>query len=153
MPLDRSKYPPNWRDISLRIRAREGQRCRWCRAPNGAMVLRHRTCDVYATHDGSGPGRVFSATTGKYLGSLETRCDDYDGDWGERAIKIVLTVAHLNAPDGPCQCDPRCGIDEHLAALCQRCHLRYDKHRHTENRRRNRMAKLAVRDLFEKGSQ
>lgn len=34
-PSERAKYPPNWRAISLRIRAREGNRCKWCGAQNG----------------------------------------------------------------------------------------------------------------------
>lgn len=35
MPMDSKRYPPNWKEISLRIRDREGWRCKWCGAPNG----------------------------------------------------------------------------------------------------------------------
>ncbi len=28
--VDTWRYPPNWPSISLRIRARDGWRCRWC---------------------------------------------------------------------------------------------------------------------------
>jgi hypothetical protein len=39
----------------------------------------------------------------------------------------VLTVAHLNH-------DPQDNRDENLKAMCQRCHLRYDRDLHAENR-------------------
>lgn len=35
MPFDKTKYPPDWKEISLRIRARDGWRCKWCDAENG----------------------------------------------------------------------------------------------------------------------
>ena len=35
MPFERSRYPENWKQISLRIREREGWRCKWCGAVNG----------------------------------------------------------------------------------------------------------------------
>lgn len=34
MPMDRSRYPKNWNEISRRIRARAGNRCEWCGAQN-----------------------------------------------------------------------------------------------------------------------
>ncbi len=63
-------------------------------------------------------------------------------EWeGDRPIRIVLTVAHLNH-------DESASDDANLAALCQRCHLRHDA---VDNQRRaaeRRRAKLAARDLF-----
>lgn len=56
--------------------------------------------------------------------------------------KVVLTVAHLGVdwPDGTpgdkhdkLDCRP-----ENLAALCQRCHLNYDRHDHMVNAAKNR---------------
>lgn len=41
-----------------------------------------------------------------------------------KVTKIILTVAHLD--EGPKDCP-----DERLAALCQRCHLDYDRKIHT----------------------
>lgn len=35
MPFDPSRYPPNWKEISLSIRNRAGWRCEWCGAVNG----------------------------------------------------------------------------------------------------------------------
>ena len=44
---------------------------------------------------------------------------------------VVLTVAHLNHTPEDC-------ADENLMAMCQRCHLAYDRHIHVENARRTR---------------
>lgn len=40
---------------------------------------------------------------------------------------VVLTVAHLNHTPEDCR-------DENLAAMCQRCHLAYDRDHHAETR-------------------
>lgn len=104
MPLDYSRYPADWKQISLRIRAERAQwHCEWCGAANGQP------------HPDTGS-------------------------------KVVLTVAHLGVdhPDGRPgnkhdKFDTR---DENLAALCQRCHLNYDRADHIKNaavtRRRKR---------------
>lgn len=42
--------------------------------------------------------------------------------------KIILTVAHLDHHPENC-------ADENLKAMCQRCHLRYDRDHHAETRR------------------
>jgi hypothetical protein len=48
--------------------------------------------------------------------------------------KIILTVAHLDhTPEN-------CG-DDNLKAMCQRCHLRYDREHHAETSRKTREAK------------
>jgi len=48
-------------------------------------------------------------------------------------VACILTVAHLNAKGGPCSCEPRCAKEEHVKAMCQGCHLRYDHVRHQLN--------------------
>ena len=35
MPFRRERYPADWPAISLRIRERDGWRCKWCAAENG----------------------------------------------------------------------------------------------------------------------
>ena len=41
MPVDYSKYPPEWRTVTRpRILARAGNRCEWCGAGNGAPIPR-----------------------------------------------------------------------------------------------------------------
>jgi len=75
-PENRHRYPADWAAISLRIRAREKNRCKFCGARN---------------HEPN----------------------------PETGSRVVLTVAHLNQIPEDCR-------EENLAALCQRCHLRYD---------------------------
>jgi ribosome-binding protein aMBF1 (putative translation factor) len=56
--------------------------------------------------------------------------------------RVVLTVAHLGAPlpDGtPGDKHDKMDVrDENLAALCQRCHLNFDREEHKFNARRTR---------------
>lgn len=35
MPMNHDRYPPNWKQISLRIRERDEWRCKFCGAENG----------------------------------------------------------------------------------------------------------------------
>lgn len=55
--------------------------------------------------------------------------------------RVVLTVAHLDHT--PENCEP-----ENLKAMCQRCHLNYDKEHHARTAYRTRMDKAGVADMF-----
>lgn len=112
MPFDRKKYPVSWEEFSTEIRfKRAGGQCE-CSGECGL-------------HD----GRDLFFTQAK-------RCEERHGFPAKWATgQIVLTVAHLNRADGPCKCDPRCAVAEHVKAMCQRCHLRYDIERHVANRK------------------
>jgi hypothetical protein len=55
---------------------------------------------------------------------------------------VILTVAHLNHT--PMDCDP-----DNLRAMCQRCHLSYDRPRHLAKQAANRRARKATGDLFD----
>lgn len=35
MPFDKTRYPADWKAISLRIRARDEWQCKWCKAKQG----------------------------------------------------------------------------------------------------------------------
>jgi hypothetical protein len=98
MPMDKSKYPADWKQISLRIRERDNNQCKFCGVPNYAFV----------TRDAQGQWRI--------LKGMELDTAGLDGD---KVTRVVLTVAHLDR--GPKDC-----ADDRLAALCQRCHLLYD---------------------------
>lgn len=54
---------------------------------------------------------------------------------------VVLTVAHLDH-------DETNVSDANLAALCQRCHLRYDAKHHAQNARATRLRKLGQMSLW-----
>lgn len=133
-PENKHLYPDDWREISRRIRherARGRCECRgecgsdhtggvpgpdWsrCDAPNGETIYR----DIETPH-------VWYSQ----LGPLEE--DE------ARAVKVVLTVAHLDH-------DPTNNDPGNLRAMCQLCHLRYDREHHAQTRARTRLAAQPV---------
>lgn len=56
--------------------------------------------------------------------------------------KVVLTVAHLDHT--PENCEPK-----NLKAMCQGCHLHYDKEHHAQTAYKTRRIGKAVKELFE----
>lgn len=135
----RNLYPPNWPQISERIRARDGNACKWCGVPNGRLGGR------------DAQGNWWDAQPmGEKLLRLEW---PKPGEWwwcskrGHslpmklRIIRIVLTVAHLDHDEANC-------ADENLAALCQRCHLRYDAKHHARNAAETRRRQMGTADLL-----
>jgi hypothetical protein len=124
MPIresERHRYPADWIEISKRIRAREGNQCKWCGAPNLRMIAR----------DPSDP----------FKWRLH-ECNGVCVGEGHKAIRVILTVAHLDHTPENC-------AESNLVALCQRCHLRYDSVEHRRNARLTRDAKRGQRRLFE----
>lgn len=93
-PENRDRYPPDWPEISRRIRFERaaGQ----CECDGECGLHRGRRC-------------------------IERH--------GERALfargTVILTVAHLDHVPENCS-------DENLRAMCQRCHLVYDRDHHRE---------------------
>lgn len=133
-----SHYPDNWKEISLSIRRdRAENKCEWCGLPNGVEGARDMA------------GKFHSRQS---LGWM--RPDDWDLLFGAgeqpHYITIVLTVAHLGVPrpDGTpgskhdkADCRP-----ENLAALCQRCHLNFDRPDHLARAATTRERKQRQRD-------
>lgn len=129
MPMDRAKYPKDWTAISNRVRQRAGQRCERCKAPNGASVARADGC--YMLTDGS----VFSDVDGAPMG--KARGSEFPA---KKHLRIVLTVAHLDHDS--------MGTDEtRMQALCQKCHLAYDRDQHTASAKATRRGRKAVGNL------
>lgn len=123
MPMDRSKYPKDWPKISRRIRfERAGGCCEWCGAPHNGF--RDRLTGVWFEEDFS----------------------EWFPHLAEEMIRIVITTAHLGVdkPDGTpgSKADTMDCREENLAALCQRCHLNFDRQQHLQNRMHNRRARL-----------
>lgn len=126
-------------------------------------VGRCAKCGTLATRDAYAPCNLTPDVTFKCGGACHAkrdcglhrtnpgprRCVERNGEKATWARgKVVLTVAHLNADGGPCRCDPLCGNPEHLKAMCQRCHLRYDHPMHVRNARATVRGKKAAGDLF-----
>jgi len=132
MPMDRSKYPDDWEQISARVRARANNECEWCHVKNGARGARDR---FGVWHDEANIHGMSSDHGFALFGDFPS------------IVTIVLTVAHLGLPR---EGDWRCWGDKHdkfdvrdgnLCALCQRCHLGYDRDDHLARQRENRAAR------------
>lgn len=147
-PENRALYPANWKALSKRIRhERAGNRCE-CRGECGDPFCRHgkgraiRDADkklVRVETDGR-----CNAPNGKHVQRQEleralwrlAKVDTVAGDGWLKAVRIVLTVAHLDH-------DPTSNADENLLALCQRCHNKLDAPHRAETRARTRAGKDA----------
>jgi hypothetical protein len=123
MPMQRELYPKDWPEISKRIRERDGQKCKKCGVRNGVYGCRDQDGNFYTEgeidRNGVAPGVILG-----------------------KAIKIVLTVAHLNNTPMDCR-------DENLISLCQRCHLRLDGPLHRANAARTRHLKKVAAGQIE----
>lgn len=140
MPINYKLYPSNWQEIRQRILARDNNRCKTCKVQNGIAVFRGLLDgqEVYVTADMF----VYRLSDGECLGNSGI----YDvqpssGNPDQKAVKIVLTVAHLDH-------DIKNNKDENLAALCQLHHLRHDAQQHAGNARETRNKKKGLQKLF-----
>jgi hypothetical protein len=126
MPIDYKEYPTDWKEISLRIRERDGNKCKCCGIRNHAIIERLR----------NGRWRYISEIEYDMIHS-KVWDSGYSRTGAIKALgftRVVLTVAHLNH----IKHDVR---DENLQALCQACHLKLDIHHHVFNRRYGRKAR------------
>ena len=123
----KSKYPWNWNQISANvIFGRAQNRCESCKLLNGSIIERMRM-DRY-----------------RYVSKLEIDEMYYDAKKESCSIfkilkrrgyvRIILTCAHLNHNEMDCS-------NENLKALCQRCHLNYDR---SNNRFRAQVRRLGL---------
>ncbi len=133
MPVDMKRYPANWKEITLRIKRRDGWKCKFCKVFHGDWGYRDSNgtfiqVDKFALKNAGyqRPPFMIACTDGV------TR----------KIVEIVLTTAHLGTakPDGSPgdKHDKHDCRDENLAALCQQCHLRYDIAEHVENASKTR---------------
>jgi 5-methylcytosine-specific restriction endonuclease McrA len=118
-PENKARYPKDWKQISARIKEREGHKCKFCGLPNYKIIMRIGDC-VISISDAElvEAFDIAQRTQVQYRKVLQ--------DMGY--VRIVLTVAHLDH-------QPENNADENLAALCQRCHNRYDMPHRIANRK------------------
>ena len=123
MPCDYRQYPKQWKAIRGAILTRAFNACEWCGAPNGELVGRDIAGGAVLLNDYAEAAAAWKAK-------------------GYPISKVVLTIAHLGTPhaDGrpgdkhdTHDCRP-----ENLAALCQRCHLAFDRADHVRHARETR---------------
>lgn len=109
-PENRDRYPTDWPAISTRIKERAGWRCE-CRGECGWSL-----CGTWADNGHRTVCRARHRQPHPITGS-----------------NVVLTTAHLDHT--PENCDP-----DNLRAMCQGCHLHYDRDHHAETARATRDA-------------
>ena len=117
MPIresEKSRYPKDWPKISMRIRKRSEGRCE-CEGECGRV------------HECGGHDEGLCICDGRCFERHGRLAREFRGN-------VVLTVAHLD--HRPENCDP-----SNLKAMCQRCHLRYDREHHMKNARATRERK------------
>lgn len=133
MPIDYSRYPPNWKkEIVPRILDRAGHCCEFCQIPNGANAhsVPLRVQDV----DGRYKLKRFWITSEGDL--IRMKAFAYPDI---KAVRVVLTIAHLDHDETNHDVP-----DDRLAALCQYCHLNYD----SSEKYRRAISKVKPADLF-----
>ena len=161
MPIDYKKYHPAWKQIRASILEREGHKCKFCKVPNYAIIRIHPfKIDGLPLADiiDQPPFTELKAVMGQdammnisdkeasrfCLAQMKMGMDHLVG--GFKYTQVVLTVAHLDH-------DITNNEPDNLAALCQKCHLRYDAKHHAKNskatREANMKAKTGQIDLFE----
>jgi len=111
MPCNYYEYPSNWNIIRERILMRANNKCEFCNLPNGAEVhsilifdRRHWIIDIHEVHN------LLNTTT------------DLKTTYKSKLIIVSLAIAHLDHDH-----NNHLVTDDRLRALCQKCHLSYDK--------------------------
>jgi hypothetical protein len=114
MPIDYSKYPPNWKsEIRPRIMDRADNTCEF-----EGCDFKHKE-EVYSVKE-KGKPVVWQREEPYYLD-------------GVKKVKVILTIAHLDHDET--NQDVK---DDRLKAACQLCHLRYDaKEKSSRSKNRN----------------
>ena len=145
-----SKYPDNWEEIRERVLLRAGGKkddprvgasCEWCRVRNYAVGYRDADGKFHYAK-----GNIYYDEL-QYAGSYQEAKElaDHCNEWCDQEPKyivIVLTIAHLKDPN------PHNVEMDNLAALCQRCHNRYDNEMRMGNAKRtNRRKKIEAGQL------
>ena len=112
MPIDYKDYHPKWSLIRRLILKRANNKCEQCGIDNYAIGYRGK----------NGAFIEVNKVIDEFL---------YEKYNNEKAVKIVLTIAHLDH-------NKKHNRFWNLKALCQRCHLKFDIHQHIANRKYGR---------------
>ena len=125
-PENKKLYPKNFKEISGKVKESQGHKCAFCNIPDKIVVYRgvHNGENVYMTENCN----LFRADNSEFI------CNYPNFYASKKAIKVVLTTAHLNH-------DPTNNAPENLKALCQRCHNAYDAKHRAETRKNTKLLK------------
>ena len=128
----RPLYPPNWAELSRRVRfERAGGACECCRRPHGQVIR--------CLPD----GRWFDprGVTWRDRRGRAARWPDLTELTHQRTTRVILAAAHRDH-------DPARSGGRNLRALCQSCHLAHDRAWHLFQRWISYRLRSAVGDLF-----
>ena len=132
MPIDYKKYPSNWKsEIRPSVLKRANNSCECCGVDN--YMTRRFVDGKSQTDNYENQTYAEAKALAEHMNSF---CDDGLGKWSI----VVLTIAHLDH-------DISNNDLSNLKALCQKCHLSYDKDLHKENSRQTRKVKQGLLDL------
>lgn len=119
MPVNYKRdYPPNWKEIANEVKQDAGWKCEWCEAKHLSIIKRNK--------DGTWIEIIV-------VWNEAHQCYDETAklSWARLSYhgltKVILTTAHLDR-------NSKNNQRANLAALCQRCHLKYDVFQHIANR-------------------
>ena len=130
-----------WKALRAAVLARADNRCERCKAPNRDVISR--------LPDDPGTYMTFAGDVYNDRGEHQGSCRG--SEWPSRHVAtVVLTIAHLDDDGGPCNCEPACLRDDHVQALCQRCHNVLDgpkRRRNAAKTRRRRGGQSALPGL------
>lgn len=111
MPIDYSKYPPNWlAEIRPRIMKRAENKCEVCGLEHKQTVYSVR---FYVRENGRYKWRSI------WFRNEQDAKRESNGNY--KPVKVILTIAHLDHDE-----QNHNVRDDRLKAMCQICHLRYD---------------------------
>ncbi len=133
---------PQYQAFRNALLNRSGNACEQCHAPNRARVFRSNLTEFAGWWWSEASGMAYDprGNLQAHLHAFAVMEAHENADW--RAVKIVLTAAHLNRVPG----DDR---PENGKVLCQWCHLNYDLPQHVYNSKETRMTrKDAARPLL-----
>jgi hypothetical protein len=118
MPIDYSKYPPNWSEIRIRILERADNKCEYecCGLENKSKINSFKENGITVWKD---------LTYEEWISRNKPK-----------TVTVVLTIAHLDHDETNFDV-----ADERLMAMCQLCHLRYDTQ---EKKRRKEANKINI---------
>ncbi len=131
MPIDYSKYPPNWKDLRKQVLERAKSCCEWegCGVPNYEVGYRGVDGKWYSWKEIEDALEL----RGKDMFDNVLKHHIKKNGEAKRGTRIVLTVAHLDHDEE----NHEVTIDR-LRAYCQYHHLNYDKDEKKKRRKKKK---------------
>ena len=133
MPINYNNYPPHWPELRQQTLERDGYQCKHCGV--GQYAVGYRLAD---------DGQFVELAQGWTALEAKVLKDLFAQRYPKlKLIIIILTVAHLDHDEWNHEVQI-----ERLAALCQRCHLQYDRVDNENRKKYGKQYRRYQRPLF-----